>query len=105
MKYRKREEKLKLFRKHGLGEKPVARVARSLGMTVKQLKAQCYYYGVSAAYKGAAGRTNYRKVKWSDEDVAFLLKARSEGKSWTKIGTALGRNVSSCCIKHKRLLK
>ena len=31
MKYRKREEKLKLFRKHGLGKKPVARVAYSLG--------------------------------------------------------------------------
>lgn len=95
MKYRKRDEKLKLFREHGLGKKPASRVADSLGITQVQLERQCIYYGFSTAYKN---------FPWSDSDVNYLIEYRAAGMYWREIAEKLGRPLRSCTWKHSQVV-
>ena len=96
MKYRKREEKLKLFREHGLGERPASRVADSLGITQVQLEKQCIYYGFSTAYKN---------IPWSASEISTLVEYRTAGMYWRVIAEKLGRPMKSCLWKYSQVVK
>ena len=95
MKYRKRDEKLKLFREHGLGEKPASRVADSLGMTEYALLERCAYYGFSTAYKN---------IPWSASEISKLIEYRSAGMYWRVIAEKLSRPMNSCRWKYSQVV-